>query len=147
MWKKGSYKRWFTLSRGCTPSWQSRCLTLCFLSVSFVAASVSVQPVSGQSGGTLRIYLARHGETEWNVERRLQGGTDTALNATGGQQAAKLRDRLKGARLDAVYSSTLSRSRETAEIVRGQVPLKSFVGLNERKLGSLKAVESTPVIL
>jgi broad specificity phosphatase PhoE len=99
---------------------------------------VAVQPVSGQSGGTLRIYLARHGETEWNVERRLQGGTDTALNATGRQQAAKLRDRLKGARLDAVYSSTLSRSRETAEIVRGQVSLKSFVGLNERKLGKFE---------
>ena len=53
----------------------------------------------------------------------MQGGTDIPLNATGRQQAAALKDHLKDVRFDAVYSSTLSRSRETAEIVRGQVPL------------------------
>ena len=72
-------------------------------------------PASAQSTGTLRIYLARHGETDWNAERRLQGRTDTALNSKGRQQAAKLAERLKGIHLDAVYSSTLSRSRDTAE--------------------------------
>ena len=96
------------------------------------------QPLLGQSTGTLRIYLARHGETDWNAERRLQGATDTALNSTGRQQAAKLAERLKGVRLDAVYSSTLSRSRDTAELVRGQVPLKSLAGLNERRIGKFE---------
>jgi probable phosphoglycerate mutase len=95
-------------------------------------------PVLGQSTGTLRIYLARHGETDWNAERRLQGETDTALNSTGRQQAAKLADRLKGVRLDAVYSSTLSRSRESAEIARGGVPLKSLAGLTERRIGKFE---------
>ena len=92
--------------------------------------------------GRLRIYLARHGETDWNAERRLQGTrTDTALNSTGRQQAAKLAERLKGVRLDAVYCSGLSRSRETAEIVRGEVPLKSLAGLNERNHGKFEGAK------
>jgi len=94
--------------------------------------------VSGQAPATLRIYLARHGQTDWNVERRMQGGTDTPLNATGRQQAAKLAERLRGIRLDAVYSSTLSRSRETAEIARGPVPLTSLAGLGERRMGKFE---------
>jgi 2,3-bisphosphoglycerate-dependent phosphoglycerate mutase len=91
---------------------------------------------------TLRIYLARHGQTDWNVEGRMQGGTDTPLNATGRQQAAALKDHLKNARFDAVYSSTLSRSRETAEIVRGQVPLTSLAGLGERRFGKFEGLLS-----
>lgn len=114
--------------------------------VSLLCLSVFVMlfldhPVSAQSTGTLRIYLARHGETDWNAERRLQGRTDTALNSTGRQQAAKLAERLKGVRLDAIYCSTLSRSRETAEIVRGEVPLKSLAGLNERNHGKFEGAK------
>jgi len=108
---------------------------LCF---SMLVGLIVDQPVLGQSTGTLRIYLARHGETDWNAERRLQGTTDTPLNSTGRQQAAKLAERLKGVRLDAVYSSTLSRSRDTAELVRGQAPLKSLAGLNERRIGKFE---------
>ena len=100
--------------------------------------SILDQPALGQSTGTLRIYLARHGETDWNVERRLQGVTDTALNSKGRQQAVKLAELLKGVRLDAVYSSTLGRSRETAEIARGGAPLKSLAGLNERAIGKFE---------
>jgi Histidine phosphatase superfamily (branch 1) len=91
---------------------------------------------------TLRIYLARHGQTDWNVEGRMQGGTDTPLNATGRQQAAALKDHLKDVRFDAVYSSTLGRSRETAEIVRGQVPLSSLAGLGERRFGKFEGLLS-----
>jgi 2,3-bisphosphoglycerate-dependent phosphoglycerate mutase len=136
--EKGSFAQQSSLTDDCRRSWRLRWLIAVLFSVSSALTSAAAQQVSGQSAGTLRIYLARHGETEWNVERRLQGGTDTALNATGRQQAAKLRDLLRGLRLDAVYSSTLSRSRETAEVVRGQVPLKSDAGLNERKLGKFE---------
>src|SRR5215475_11690790 len=81
-----------------------------FLSLAVFVMLFLAQPASAQSAGTLRIYLARHGETDWNAERRLQGRTDVPLNSTGRQQAAKLAERLKGVRLDAVYTSTLSRS-------------------------------------
>ena len=95
-------------------------------------------PAWSQSDQTLRIYLARHGQTDWNVERRLQGGTDTALNETGLTQAAKLAEWLKAIRLDMVYSSTLSRSRDTAEIARGEDPLRSMAGLSERRVGKFE---------
>lgn len=91
-----------------------------------------------QSTGTLRIYLARHGETDWNAERRLQGGTDTALNSRGRDQAAQLAERLKGIHLDRVYSSTLRRSRDTAEMARGAAPLESLAGLGERRIGKFE---------
>jgi probable phosphoglycerate mutase len=91
--------------------------------------------VSGQSSSVLRIYLARHGQTDWNAEHRLQGATDTVLNSAGRVQAARLAERLRGLKVDAVYSSTLNRSRETANIVRGAVPLEPLAGLNERRLG------------
>lgn len=100
-----------------------------------------VDPTSAQKGGTLRVYLARHGQTDWNVEGRLQGGTDTKLNDTGRQQARELANRLRGIVLDAVYSSALSRSRETAEIARGTVPLLSLAGLNERRLGKFEGLK------
>jgi probable phosphoglycerate mutase len=91
--------------------------------------------VSGQSSSVLRIYLARHGQTDWNAEHRLQGTSDTVLNSTGREQAARLAERLRGLKIDAAYSSTLRRSRETADIVRGSVPLEPLAGLNERRLG------------
>ncbi|HEY7322182.1 MAG TPA: histidine phosphatase family protein [Candidatus Binatia bacterium] len=103
-----------------------------------ILVGISDKSASAQSTGTLRIYLARHGETDWNAERRLQGTTDTALNSKGRQQAAQLAERLKGIRLDAVYSSALSRTRETAEIARGGVPLQSLAGLNERAIGKFE---------
>ena len=129
------------INAGLVNSRQARRLSIpevCLLCLSVFLLLIVDQPAWGQSTRTLRIYLARHGETDWNAERRLQGGTDTALNSTGWQQAAKLAERLKGIRLDAVYSSTLQRSRDTAEIARGEVPLKSMAGLNERKIGKFE---------
>src|SRR6202030_4278528 len=111
-------------------SWRPSVLWLCL-----VLISASGHRATGQSPATLRIYLARHGQTDWNLEHRLQGSTETDLNGTGREQAVKLAERLRGIRLDAVYSSMLHRSRETAEIVRGSVPLTILAGLNERRLG------------
>ena len=93
----------------------------------------------------LRIYLARHGQTDWNLEGRTQGQTDTALNATGRRQAGELKSQMADIPLNAVYSSTLNRSRETAEIVHGNTPLISLPGLRERNFGKFQGrLESDP---
>lgn len=63
-----------------------------------------------------RLFLARHGETEWNVQRRIQGQTDTTLNDRGLEQAARLAQRLEGYSFDAVYASDLKRAWDTATI-------------------------------
>lgn len=87
---------------------------------------------------TLRLYLARHGQTDWNAERRLQGDTDTDLNDTGRRQAAALAARLKGIELDAIYSSELRRSRDTARMVAGERPVVELAELNEQSLGEFE---------
>ena len=91
-----------------------------------------------QGADVLRIYIARHGQTDWNVEGRLQGGTDVPLNATGRRQAVELAERLKGVQLDAIYSSALKRSSDTAAVVAGSARLTSLPGLNERRLGKFE---------
>jgi probable phosphoglycerate mutase len=63
------------------------------------------------------LFLARHGETDWNVAGRWQGQTDVPLNATGRAQAGALAERLRGEGIATVGTSDLSRARHTAEIV------------------------------
>lgn len=63
------------------------------------------------------LYLARHGETDWNAAGRWQGHTDVPLNETGRRQARELAPVLRAHGLAGAVSSDLSRARETAEIV------------------------------
>ena len=65
----------------------------------------------------MHLYLARHGETEWNIEARVQGWGDSPLTATGTRQAEALADRMAEIKLTAVYSSDLGRAVHTARIV------------------------------
>ena len=83
------------------------------------------------------LFLFRHGETDWNREGRLQGHTDTPLNATGVAQAQALAERLRPHRLDAVVSSDLKRAQTTAQIVAEalRVPLFIEAGLRETDVG------------
>lgn len=68
--------------------------------------------------GTI-IYLTRHGETEWNIEKRLQGRGDSPLTENGIQRAKELRDRIKNIDIDVIYSSPIKRALNTANILRG----------------------------
>jgi broad specificity phosphatase PhoE len=88
----------------------------------------------------LRIYLARHGQTAWNAEGRLQGGRDIPLDGTGRAQAERLAERLDGIPLDRVYSSNLVRSRESAAAFAGRVPIESLRGLDEQSLGRFEGL-------
>jgi probable phosphoglycerate mutase len=88
----------------------------------------------------LRIYLARHGETDWNRQRRLQGSQDVPLSATGREQAEALGKRLSGVSLDAVYASPLRRALETARIAAGGLPVSVRPGLAERSFGAFEGL-------
>src|SRR5581483_12433051 len=73
--------------------------------------------------GMTTLLLVRHGETDWNSERRWQGHADEPLNETGRAQAREVADELADRSIDAVYSSDLSRARETAEIIAARLGL------------------------
>ena len=64
-------------------------------------------------------HLVRHGETEWNRSRRIQGQTDIALNQSGKHQITQLGERLQTLEFSAIYASDLSRTSESAHIIRG----------------------------
>lgn len=63
------------------------------------------------------ILLIRHGETDWNAEKRLQGHLDIALNAHGERQAAALAQALSNERVDAIIASDLQRAMQTAQAI------------------------------
>ena len=89
----------------------------------------------------------RHGETDWNRELRLQGNSDTMLNATGRAQALELARELAEVPLDAVYSSDLGRARETAEIVVAgrRLDVRLDPGLRERSFGSWEGLTRSEI--
>jgi len=95
-----------------------------------------------QSRDRRLLFLFRHGETDWNREGRLQGHTDTPLNASGLAQAEALSEKLRPHRLDAVVSSDLSRALTTARIVADAlgVPLLADPGLRETDVGAAEGL-------
>ncbi len=81
-----------------------------------------------------RLLLVRHGETEWNRQKRFQGQIDIPLNENGRMQAEQAAAFLKAVQIDAAVSSSLSRPKETAEIIlqhHPQVVLETTDGLKE----------------
>lgn len=91
----------------------------------------------------MRIVLVRHGETDWNREMRIQGGSsNTPLNEKGRQQADSLALRLKQDRIEAIYSSPLKRALETAEAVARYHQLEVVVepSLREIEAGMLEGM-------
>jgi broad specificity phosphatase PhoE len=67
----------------------------------------------------MKIILVRHGQTDWNLEQRLQGSVDIPLNETGRSQAYELREKIKNINFSICYSSDLFRAAETAQIITG----------------------------
>ncbi|WP_455718813.1 histidine phosphatase family protein [Anaerosporobacter sp.] len=65
----------------------------------------------------MKIYLVRHGETDWNIERRFQGIEDIPLNDTGRKQARDCGQALTSFSFAAIYASPLQRAYETANII------------------------------
>ena len=91
----------------------------------------------------MRIYLIRHGETDWNLEGRLQGREDIPLNKNGIQQAILCGQAFRDIKIKAVLTSPLIRAKRTAEIISEQANLGQVIveeGLIERDFGVLAGV-------
>jgi broad specificity phosphatase PhoE len=91
----------------------------------------------------MTIFLARHGETEWNRVGRWQGRTDIPLSEVGRAQARALADRLRDRGVTEIFTSELSRARETAEIVAevlGVARLSIDPRLRERGFGCFEGL-------
>jgi broad specificity phosphatase PhoE len=84
------------------------------------------------------IYLARHGETSWNLEGRWQGHTDIELNEVGRAQARALGELLRGRGIARIHASDLTRARQTADaaaVPLGVTEIVVDVALRERAFG------------
>lgn len=88
----------------------------------------------------MNIFITRHGQTDWNLEHRVQGQTDIDLNETGRQQAEEVREKLLGEDLDLIICSPLKRARHTAEAInRGRnLPILYDRRIAERNFGELE---------
>jgi len=91
-----------------------------------------------------QLFLVRHGETDWNRQRRIQGRTDIPLNETGREQARATGMRMAGLRWDGLYASPLGRARETAAIIGAEVGLgepELVPALVERDYGEAEGMD------
>lgn len=68
----------------------------------------------------MRLYMIRHGETQWNVSRRFQGRSDIPLNDEGRRLARITAEALAEVPFARIYTSPLKRARETAELIKGE---------------------------
>jgi len=81
-----------------------------------------------------KVFLVRHGETEWNKENRLQGNKDSPLTASGIKQAYEVKKSLEQFAIDYAYVSPLKRARDTLEIILEDRALESTIRDNLREI-------------
>ncbi len=91
----------------------------------------------------MKIYLVRHGETDWNQAGQLQGQTDIALNAQGLEQAREAAERLKEVPFEIAFCSPLIRAKRTAETIIGdrKITLTTDERLRELNFGPWEGVD------
>jgi len=93
----------------------------------------------------MKVFFVRHGQTDWNVERKIQGQVDIELNDEGRKQAAQMRDELADMHFDAIFVSPLARARETAEIIaepHESTPVVIADELAERNFGEYEGKDN-----
>ena len=91
----------------------------------------------------MNIYFTRHGQTEWNVIKKLQGWGNSNLTEEGIERAKRLSHRLKEVDFDFIYSSSQERAIDTAKIIRGDrdIEIKTLDDLREIGFGSWEGME------
>lgn len=90
----------------------------------------------------MRLYIVRHGETDWNKERKVQGFSDIPLNEYGRHLARETAEGMKEIPFDLAYTSPLIRAKETAEIIlagRG-IPVIESNGIKEMGFGEYEGM-------
>ena len=97
----------------------------------------------------MEIFMVRHGETEWNRQRRLQGRTDIPLNDAGLAEARRAAKALRDVNFDRIFTSPLQRARKTAEILRGsrEIPVTAEALLIEVSFGVGEGIQLHTVAL
>ncbi len=89
------------------------------------------------------IYIVRHGQTEQNLKKKLQGRSDFPLTELGREQASAVGDAFRDAGIvfDKVYSSPLGRAVETAELIAGDAPIEVEEALIEMDYGPYEGTD------
>ncbi|AUD15012.1 MULTISPECIES: histidine phosphatase family protein [unclassified Planococcus (in: firmicutes)] len=82
----------------------------------------------------LRLYITRHGETQWNIEKKMQGWQDSPLTAKGIQNALWLSERMELVDIDVIYASPSGRAQHTAELIRGNKPTQIVFDPNLKEI-------------
>ncbi|KAB8137453.1 histidine phosphatase family protein [Gracilibacillus oryzae] len=92
-----------------------------------------------------RIVFVRHGNTDWNIEKRAQGHSSNSLNEMGFRQAELVARRLSEEKWDMLYASDLLRAKQTAEIISSQINLPIIFDqrLRERNRGIIEGTIET----
>jgi probable phosphoglycerate mutase len=93
--------------------------------------------------------LVRHGQTDWNLNRRIQGSSDIPLNETGRKQAEASGRFLAERQWQGIYASPLSRARETARIISAIVGLGEPIvipGIQERNYGEAEGLNAAQIM-
>lgn len=94
----------------------------------------------------MKIYYVRHGETNWNLEKKMQGGeVENLLNDTGKKQAEKTKKELENKKYDIIICSPMERAKQTAHIINNEknIPMIIDERLRERKIGELNGNQVT----
>ncbi len=93
----------------------------------------------------MNLYVIRHGQTEWNVLKKMQGSADIPLNEKGIEQAYITKEKLKNINIDIVFCSPLKRARKTAEIISDNNDLEIVIAdeLTERCYGEFEGISKS----
>ncbi len=97
----------------------------------------------------MKIYYVRHGQTDWNLARKMQGGgTEKELNETGINQAEETRKELENIKYDIIICSPMYRAKQTAEIINKGKDVQTIIDerIKERNLGDLEGHNITQEI-
>ena len=91
----------------------------------------------------MEILVARHGQTDWNVRKKVQGKADIELNGKGIEQAKNVQKLLENEKIDLIICSTLKRAKQTAQIVneKRNLPIICDERLEERDFGEYEGEE------